>query len=137
MLCKEITEIVMAPNVNKETLLLLSPLVEEFLTEMKNVFGDVITAKCHYLVHYARLMEMYGPLRLLWCMRFESKHQYFRKIAFNSQNFINISSTLSKRHQFKQCWEFSSGNMFADLEHVPGKSIETPFVSLPGGLQQH
>lgn len=26
--------------------------------------------------------------------------------------------------------------MFADFEHVPGKSIETPFVSLPAGLQK-
>ena len=136
LLCREIAEIVMAPKVNKNTLLLLNGLVEDFLTKMKNVFGDVITPKCHYLIHYARLMEMYGPLRLLWCMRFESKHQYFKKIAFTSRNFINISTTLSKRHQFRQCWEFSSGKMFADFEHVPGKSIETPLVSLPAGLQK-
>lgn len=136
LLCREIVEIVMAPKVRKDSLLLLNTLVEEFLMEMKNVFGDVITPKCHYLTHYARLMQMYGPLRLLWCMRYEGKHQYFKKVAFNCRNFVNIASTLSRRHQFRQCWEMSSHNMFQEFETVPGKCTVTPFVSLPIGLQK-
>lgn len=81
--CVEITEIVMAPKMRGENLLLLNLVVQEFMTEMKDVFGDVITPKCHYLIHYARLIEKYGPLRLLWCMRFEGKHQYFKIVAHN------------------------------------------------------
>ncbi len=48
LLCREITEIVMAPKVRRENLFLLNVLVQEFLTEMKDVFGGVITPKCHY-----------------------------------------------------------------------------------------
>ena len=78
---------------------------------------------------------MFGPLRSLWCMRFEGKHQYFKNLARNTRNFLNISATLSDRHQLKQCWEFSSVNLLGDFEKVPGKSVSTPFVSLPYDLQ--
>lgn len=103
---------------------------------MKDVFGDVITPKCHYLIHYATLIEQYGPLRLLWCMRFESKHQYFKMVARNCHNFVNIATTLSNRHQFRQCWEFSSQLVLSEFENVPGKSVPTPFLSLPVELQR-
>ncbi|TKS80540.1 hypothetical protein D9C73_014642 [Collichthys lucidus] len=136
LLCREITEIVMAPEVRRENLLLLNLLVQEFLTEMTDVFGDVITPKCHYLIHYARLIEMYGPLRLLWCMRFEGKHQYFKMVAYNCRNFVNIATTLSNRHQFRQCWEFSSQSLLGEFEKVPGKSVTTPFLHLPVELQR-
>lgn len=63
LLCREITDIVMAQKVKREDLPLLSMLVHEFLTEMKDVFGDVMTPKCLYLIHYATLIEKYGPLR--------------------------------------------------------------------------
>ncbi|XP_035989246.1 uncharacterized protein LOC110368027 isoform X1 [Fundulus heteroclitus] len=135
LLCREISEIVMAPKVRRDNLLMLDLLVQEFLTEMKDVFGDVITPKCHYLIHYARLMEMYGPLRSLWCMRFEGKHQYFKMVAHNCRNFVNIAKTLSDRHQFKQCWEFSTQNFLSEFESVHGKSVATPFLSLPVELQ--
>lgn len=136
LLCHDITEIVMSPKVRKENLVLLNLLVQEFLTAMKDVFGDVITPKCHYLVHYARLTEMYGPLRLLWCMRFEGKHQYFKMVAHKCRNFVNVANTLSKRHQFRQCWEFSSHCMLDEYEKVCGKTVRTPFSSLPADLRE-
>lgn len=136
LLCREITEIVMAKKVRKENILLLKLLVHEFLTKLKSVFGDVITPKCHYLIHYARLIEMFGPLRLLWCMRFESKHQYFKTLSRNCRNFMNIATTLSNRHQFRQCWEFSNKSLLGEFENVFGKSVTTPFLSLPLELQQ-
>lgn len=136
LLCREFSEIVMAPKVRRDNLLMLDLLVQEFLTEMKDVFGDVLTPKCHYLIHYARLMEMYGPLRSLWCMRFEGKHQYFEMVAHNCRNFVNIAKTLSNRHQFKQCWEFSTHNCLGEFESVSGKSTATPFLSLPIELQK-
>ncbi|KAJ7998220.1 hypothetical protein DPEC_G00220330 [Dallia pectoralis] len=135
LLCREIVDIVQAPTVRREKLPLLDVLVQEFLTDFKAVFGNVITPKCHYLINYSRLMTMFGPLRSLWCMRFEGKHQYFKNIASNCRNFINIASTLSNRHQLKQFWEFSSNNFLDDFEKVPRSSTSTPFCSLPLTLQ--
>ncbi|XP_049328494.1 uncharacterized protein LOC125787802 isoform X1 [Astyanax mexicanus] len=135
-LCAEITDVVMAPTVRKDELAVLEFVVQEFLTEMTNVFGNVLTPKCHFLTHYPRLMLMFGPLRALWCMRFESKHQYFKNIASTCKNFRNITSTLSNRHQMKQCWEFSSKGLLCDFEETLSKSVSTPFSSLPAELQK-
>lgn len=79
-MCREIADILMAPTVKREGLPSLDLKVNEFLQELKDEF-DVITPKCHYLIHYARLISSYGPLRPLWCMRFESKHQYFKNVS--------------------------------------------------------
>ena len=37
-------------------------------------------------------------------MRFESKHSYFKKCAYHSQNFINICHTFAQRHQLLQVY---------------------------------
>ncbi|CAF4463883.1 unnamed protein product, partial [Rotaria magnacalcarata] len=53
-----------------------------------------------------------GPPIRHWCMRFESKHRYFKQLATKSNNFKNIIFSLSKRHQLHQCFLFSSWNYF-------------------------
>lgn len=125
----------MAPVVKKEWLPTLDLLVSEILSCTVEEFGDVLTPKCHYLIHYSRLLLCYGPLRSLWCLRFEGKHQYFKQVASACKNFSNISSTLSNRHQHKQCWELSSVNMLGEYEKVAGCCVNTPFQSLPSALQ--
>ena len=39
-----------------------------------------------------------------WCMRFEAKHNYFKKLAIGLGNFKNLPWTLAGRHQNKQCY---------------------------------
>lgn len=134
-MCREIVDIVFASKLNRELLSYLKLLTVDFLNELKRVFGDVITPKFHYMIHYSRLIEMYGPLRALWCMRFEAKHQYFKLVANSSRNFINIAKTLSDRHQLRQCWEFSQ-NMIHEFEEVLGTNTNILFSSLPCELQK-
>ena len=93
LLSREIVEIIFASQIRKDDLSYLKICIEDFLTELTNVFGNVLTPKCHYLIHYPRLIAMYGPLSLLWCMRYESKHQYFKEISKNGKNFVNITHT--------------------------------------------
>ena len=134
LLCSEI--VAMATEVRKDELAHLNLLVEEFLVDTAEVFGDVLTPKCHFLIHYSRLLLMFGPLRPLWCMRFESKHQYFKNIVENCRNFVNITATLSSRHQMKQCWEFSSNSLLGDFDYTLSKGISLPFSCLPSRLQK-
>ncbi|MGL5674006.1 MAG: hypothetical protein ACRDC9_13165, partial [Plesiomonas shigelloides] len=135
LLCKEIADIVMAAKLRKDELANLAVLVHALLSEMTEVFGSVLTPKCHYLIHYPRLMLMYGPLRSYRFMRFEGKRQYFKNLTYNCRSFVNVTMTLSNRHQFKQCWELSPDNILGDCEKVPGRSICTPLLSLPIDLQ--
>ena len=91
LLCRDIVDIVTAPKIKRESLSVLNLLVCEFLTKLKDLFGDVITPKSHYMTHYARLIAIYGPLRRVWCMRFEAKHQYFKTVASSCSNVINVA----------------------------------------------
>lgn len=56
LLCSEIVDIVMATKVRKDELAHLNLLVQEFLEKTTEVFGNVLTPKCHYLIHYPRLI---------------------------------------------------------------------------------
>ena len=50
---------------------------------------------------------------MVYC--FKAKHQYFKRIAGGLNNYKNICRTLAERHQMKQCWEYSSLDVF----HLP------------------
>lgn len=96
---------VFAPSIEKSWVTFLDHLIKEFLDSFLTLFPDGFHAKMHYLLHYPRFLNLYGPLRYVWCMRFEAKHQYFKRIAGITRNFANITHTLSKRHQMRQYYE--------------------------------
>lgn len=56
----------------------------------------------------------FGPLMKMGAMRFESKHSCFKKCVHSSKNFINITKTLSEKHQLLQAY-LSTGDMFNDI----------------------
>ena len=59
------------------------------------VFGaDFIIPKMHFMVHYAEFIRLLGPMRNYWCMRFEAKHQYFKKVATSINCFKDIIATI-------------------------------------------
>lgn len=68
-----------------------------------------------------------GPLVRSWCMRYEAKHQYFKRLAVVTGNFINLPYTLSKRHQESLSYRLmsSEGSLTSFIEkgvHIgPGK----------------
>lgn len=53
------------------------------------------------MTHYANLMKKIGPLVHTNSIRFESKHQVFKKTAHNSNNRINILKSLNVKNQLK------------------------------------
>ena len=71
-----------------------------------------MTHKFHFLLHYPALIKKFGSLKYLWSLRFKAKHQYFKKLASVGRNFKNIVKTLANHHQLKQCWEFTSVDLF-------------------------
>ena len=51
-------------------------------------------------------IHRFGPLVRFWTMRYEAKHSYFKKLAQNVGNFINVPWTLATRHQLRQCYHW-------------------------------
>ena len=55
------------------------------------------------------LINRLGPLVRSWCMRYEAKHHYFKRLAISLGNFINLPFSLSKRHQEGVSYRLQSG----------------------------
>ena len=62
-----------------------------------------------------------------WCMRYESKHTYFKQVAIALGNFINVPFTVAERHQKLQSYHHfnemdkQSSIIARPLECGPGK----------------
>lgn len=58
-------------------------------------------------------------------MRFEAKHSYFKKLAQNIGNFINVPWTLAMRHQMWGCYNWlNTDTLPHDQPDIgPGTSI--------------
>jgi hypothetical protein len=41
-------------------------------------------------------------------MRYEAKHSYFKRLAMNIRNFINLPYSLAKRHQEGLCYHLQT-----------------------------
>ena len=58
-----------------------------------------------------------------WAMRFEAKHNYFKRLVDKINNFKNITYSLARRHQALQAYllQSSAGNFLRmSLEVGPG-----------------
>ena len=62
-------------------------------------------------------------------MRFEAKHNYFKKLATRLGNFININYSLAMRHQQLQCYKhLESNSLGSDVGLAPGEMISADTV---------
>lgn len=95
----EITAICLNKKITVNILGYLRLLIKEHLQLFKDVFKQNITPKQHYLVHLPTQILKFGPTVRAWAMRFEAKHQTFKKIPKVTKNFKNLPKTLSERHQ--------------------------------------
>ena len=124
----EITRLVFLNSISNYELLQLDALVEEFLINYKESFQCRIIPKMHHLIHYSKMIRHFGPLTAYWCMRYEAKHKYFKKLQQKINNFINMPVTLSMRHQIWQCKEFLSarkigGFLVPIISHPRGRKV--------------
>lgn len=110
---KKFVELVMSPKVSKLEIAFLVVLLKDYKEGLMKYFpGYNLKAKHHYVFeHYPELILHYGPLIRLWTLRFESKHHVYKKFAQNTKNFLNITKTLSHKHQIQQAY-FMAGTPF-------------------------
>lgn len=117
-----IVDHLLAPKIPTASVAYLETHISEFLGAVQVVLPCLhLTPKFHFLIHYPRALTMFGPLRNLWCMRFEAKHQYFKSVVNHLRNFINVSKTLCTRHCMLQAYNLSGNNFFGsdtDLQAV-------------------
>ncbi|CAF4228074.1 unnamed protein product [Rotaria sp. Silwood2] len=127
---REIVSLIFACPFRKSWLSYLQSLSVRFQCLMVHLLPQLVIPKVHFVTDYAKQIEMNGPAIRHWCMRFESKHQVFKRLAVKSNNFKNILYTLSKRNQMHQCLLLSFSNYYTIVNE--GYSLlEREFYTLP------
>lgn len=59
-----------------------------------------------------------------WSMRFEAKHNYFKKLVDKVNNFKNIDYSLARRHQALQAYLLHSGGRFYNISMEKGPGLK-------------
>ena len=103
----EVSEIITAPKLSCFELGVIMPdILNEYLDLRISAIEDLgmpnPRPKHHMLSHYSVNYVKYGPLIMLWGMRFESKHVYFKTVIKTAKNFKNVALTCASRHQLAQ-----------------------------------
>ena len=117
---REILELVLAYPFRKKWLPHLRDLCTEFQRSMLDCFPTKMSPKIHFAAEYFQIIEDYGPSTRYWCMRHESRHAYFKKVAVKANNYKNIAQTLATRYQLKQCLFFAKSILYNNEENASG-----------------
>ena len=108
----QITHILFAPIVMTETLQKLRVLIEQHLKQFRQLFPDNnITPKQHYMLHLPSQIEALGPLTRHMCMRFESKHCFFKQWS-SKLNYKNVCKSLVNHSKIVES-TYQTNNIFA------------------------
>lgn len=100
--CLKIMQILYSDRITEDELLILEDTIDLYLTNMIKIFKIKLTPKLHFLTHYPNLIRKMGPVIHTSTMRFEGKHKTFTDFAKKTNNFINITKTLTEKHQQNQ-----------------------------------
>ena len=122
--CLDINDILMAPVIELEWIPLLHFLISEHHQLVKKLSPTSITPKFHYLLHYPQTIIKFGPPRHYFTMRFESVHQYFKRLTQCTKNFKNLTQTLSNRYQNLKAFQLSNLEFFPlEFDITSGASV--------------
>ncbi len=74
-------------------------LIRNYLEKFAKIYPAIpMTPKMHFLRHFSKQLQEFGPLRLHSNHRFEAKNGLMK--SFNFNNFINICKSTSYRQEF-------------------------------------
>lgn len=109
---RELVDTVFAPMVSLALIHRIETLITHHHIKYLELWPEEnLTPKMHILLHYGEAMRRNGPLRVLWCMRFEAKHQIAKKVGDLSNNFCNPPLTVANQFQVSNFSAWALGNI--------------------------
>ena len=114
---RNIVDIVFADEVTEGLISYLKYLIQDHHTLFQQLFPTVkLLPKHHFLIHYPTAMRAVGPLINLWCMRFEGKHNWTKRLASVVCCFKDICLTAALRHQTSHCCKWIQHKQITGFE---------------------
>ncbi|XP_030579955.1 uncharacterized protein LOC115785156 isoform X1 [Archocentrus centrarchus] len=105
----KIVQILFAPILSVQSVFRLKNMIEQHLKQFKKLFPENnIIPKQHYLLHLPAQILHLGPVIRHMCMRFESKHCFFKQWA-SKLNFRNVCKSLVNHNQLSECCQNELG----------------------------
>lgn len=77
--------------------------VKIHLNSIQSAFEVGLLPKHHFMTHYAGIILAMGPLKPMSMMRYEGYHKVLKGYANHSQNFTNITKTITHKNQQHIC----------------------------------
>ncbi|CAF1167144.1 unnamed protein product [Didymodactylos carnosus] len=121
---RQMVEIILAIPIRKSWLSYLQHLGIRFQSAMAEYFPDFMSPKVHFSCEYHDIIKCFGPPTRFWCMRYEGRHLYFKKIALRTCNFKNITKTFATRNQYKHCLQLSKCQFLKAFDEISGSKLE-------------
>ena len=86
---------------------------------------------CDDNVGFVSGIHRLGPLVRHWTMHFEARNRYFKRLASQLGNFINVPYTLAMRHQQQQSYyNLDTSAIGGEQPEIgPGCSVSREMVS--------
>lgn len=126
LLLLQIVNIVFSPMLSQGMCVYLKHLIVEHHKLFKMLYPQKnLLPKHHFLIHYPRCIQKIGPVLHSWCMRYEGKHNFFKK---QLKSFKNITKTLAKQQQNYMAYIWQSSTAFSRLDIGPGKMVSLDMV---------
>ena len=98
--------------------------LDEHLSLFVELFPDSsVVFKQHRLIHYPNVLRASGRFVYQSGLRYERKHQFFKRLTHNICNFKNICKSLSLRHQICQFNDWRHSPPFKKHD-FPGSSVK-------------
>lgn len=99
-----IVQISYSPKIHERDIQYLQESIIEHLSSLKKLFNVNLTPKHHIVTHYPGIIRSMGPICFMSMLRFEAKHKSLKNTVKKTNNFVNITKTLSVRHQAELCY---------------------------------
>jgi len=95
-----IIDLISKSEYSSEDLNELSNAVQKHHIAYIELYG-ALKPKHHFLVHYASIIKRSGPIKHLWCMRFESKLREAKLYTHNMNSRVNPAYSIAIRSGLK------------------------------------
>lgn len=110
----KIIDILLMSEIDCSTIQYLKYLITEHHEQYLEYFNDTLKPKHHFMIHYPRIIKSIGPLKPIWCMRFEAKHKQLKQTAYNTSSKRNLPLTLMIKQQLNLAQRFHTRQGFFD-----------------------
>lgn len=110
----DIVDLINHSNFTRNDLVYLRQLIKVFNAAYQDEFEEKLKPKFHFATHYARIIEILGPVKFFSCQKFEAFHKLAKKYAFLVTSRLNILFTLSMKLQLDTAYRILCHSGFSD-----------------------